>query len=553
MDFNKILENKPLTFGIIGGAVIIALLLSVIALFKPAATPSSTLGGGKVSYEANKVIKEELELLTTDNIGKAIELQALLAREGIQAKRRAEGQKSTLYLEKYTQSERDRALLAIVKSGIMDEHMGLEIFDKGDFTSTKQDKKIRLARAINGELSRLIRKIPPIENASVFIAIPDSSLFTSKQSPITATVQVSIPSGTTLERDKVRAIKNLLMGSIPNLKIENISITDTNGTVYKSIESAEDNSITMTEENDQYMKSKVQAQLDKLIGPDKYVVTVSTFLRQVPLERSSVTYDPQNTAVATEQRFSEQLGDQSKDSSKLNQAASVYLPAGLPQGASSATNRNYGREAKELQYNVSQTQTTEYQKPGIIEDISIAVTIDQNALPASISVLELKGLIARAASPKVNPENVTVVFSEDISPFLASEKPVQLPKPESSGNPWWTVAVLLGAGLIGGLFFIMKRAKYEAQKHQKEIEALKKFNEEQSRQIQNFNNTTNQLLAQQTELKKALLEETQKINQNQQKSIPKLDTSIDEAAQKTSEYDEEEIGEYLKSWIESAN
>lgn len=551
MDFNKILENKPLVFGIIGGAVAIALLLSIIALFKPTASPTS--GGGKVSYEANKVIKEELELLTTDNIGKAIELQALLAREGIQAKRRAEGQKSTLYLEKYTQSERDRALLAIVKSGIMDEHMGLEIFDKGDFTSTKQDKKIRLARAINGELSRLIRKIPPIENASVFIAIPDSSLFTSKQSPITATVQVSIPSGTTLERDKVRAIKNLLMGSIPNLRIENISITDTNGTVYKSIESAEDNSITMTEENDQYMKSKVQAQLDKLIGPDKYVVTVSTFLRQIPVERSSVTYDPQNTAVATEQRFSEQLGDQSKDSSKLNQAASVYLPAGLPQGASSATNRNYGREAKELQYNVSQTQTTEYQKPGIIEDISIAVTIDQNALPTSISTSELKGLIARAASPKVNPDNVTVVFSEDISPFLASEKPVQLPKPESSGNPWWTVAALLGIGLLAGLFFIMKRAKYEAQKHQKEIEALKKFNEEQSRQIQNFNNTTNQLLAQQTELKKALLEETQKINQNQQKSIPKLDTSIEEVAQKTSEYDEEEVGEYLKSWIESAS
>ena len=99
----------------------------------------------------------------------------------------------------------------------------------------------------------------------------------------------------------------------------------------------------------------------------------------------------------------------------------------------------------------------------------------------------------------------------------------------------------------------MKRAKYEAQKHQKEIEALKKFNEEQSRQIQNFNNTTNQLLAQQTELKKALLEETQKINQNQQKSIPKLDTSIEEVAQKTSEYDEEEVGEYLKSWIESAS
>ncbi len=51
-------------------------------------------------------------------------------------------------------------LAAIVRSGIVDQHIGLEIFDNGDFTSTKEDKKnTRLARAINGELARLIRKI----------------------------------------------------------------------------------------------------------------------------------------------------------------------------------------------------------------------------------------------------------------------------------------------------------------------------------------------------------------------------------------------------------
>jgi hypothetical protein len=82
--------------------------------------------------------------LTTDNLGKAIEIQALLAREGIEANRQADGAKSSLYLENYTQSERDRALLAIVKSGIMDEHMGLEIFDKGDFTQQNKTRKSAL-------------------------------------------------------------------------------------------------------------------------------------------------------------------------------------------------------------------------------------------------------------------------------------------------------------------------------------------------------------------------------------------------------------------------
>ena len=113
----------------------------------------------------------------------ALEVQALLARQGIKVQRRVDGTKSTLFLENYTQSEKDQALLAVVRSGIVDQHIGLEIFDNGDFTSTKEDKRIRLARAINGELARLIRKIDSINNAQVFISIPEQTLFANKQNP----------------------------------------------------------------------------------------------------------------------------------------------------------------------------------------------------------------------------------------------------------------------------------------------------------------------------------------------------------------------------------
>ena len=160
MDFQKILENKPLLYGLIGGLVV------VLALFITVGIVVSSNNSGAPKAVKEKVIDKPLDLLTTDNLGKAIEIQALLAREGITVERRADGQKSVLYLQKYTMTQRDRALLAIVKSGLVDQNIGLEIFDKGDFTSTKEDKRIRLTRAINGELSRLIRKIPPIERFS---------------------------------------------------------------------------------------------------------------------------------------------------------------------------------------------------------------------------------------------------------------------------------------------------------------------------------------------------------------------------------------------------
>ena len=177
MDFQKLMENKPLFYGIIGGIVLFFALIVTCVIVNT----SNSNSNGAARVVSEKVIKEPLDLLTTDNLGKAIEIQALLSREGIVASRKLDGTKSTIFLKEYTMTQRDQALLAIVKSGLMDQNTGLEIFDKGDFTSTKEDKKIRLVRAINGELSRLIRKIPPIENASVFISIPEQTMFTSMQ------------------------------------------------------------------------------------------------------------------------------------------------------------------------------------------------------------------------------------------------------------------------------------------------------------------------------------------------------------------------------------
>ena len=216
MDFKALLNNKNFLIGVLAVGVILFALILTIAVVS---TVNASKGGSVVK---EKVIKVPLDLLTTDNLGKAIEIQALLAREGIKADRKVDGSKSTIFLSKYTQSERDRALLAIVKSGLMDQNVGLEMFDKGDFTSTKEDKKIRLVRAIDGELARLIRKIPPIQNASVFISIPEQTMFSSNQKPITATVQIDMPSGDKLDSFKVKAITNLLLGSVSGLTNENI-------------------------------------------------------------------------------------------------------------------------------------------------------------------------------------------------------------------------------------------------------------------------------------------------------------------------------------------
>ena len=541
MNLQDLTQNKPLLYGIIGGLVVVLALVITLGI------TLSSKGDNAAKTVKEKVIKEPLDLLTTDNLGKATEIQALLAREGIEIKRRVDGTKSTLYLEKYTMSTRDRALLAIVKSGLMDQNVGLEVFDKGDFTSTKEDKRIRLSRAINGELSRLIRKIPPIENASVLVSIPEQTMFAADQKPITATVQVVMPSGEKLDAMKVKAIKNLLLGTVNGLIAENISITDTNGNVYDSIVSADDDLLAKIQENDQYMQQKVKAQLDKLVGKGNYVATVSTYLRESPMDKSTIDFDPNKKTAVTEQTFSEGLGDQTRDSNKGISAVSVYLPNGLPaNNADSSQNRSYSRTARETQYGVAKIQTNEFLKPGVVEDISIAVTLEESSIPPNTTLEEMKVLIAKAASPKAKAENVEIAFTDSLDPFLAGDKPEALPKPDATGNPWWIAIALMLIGLAGGLKYLSGRIKAAQDKQKSEIEMLREKSAEQEKQLRDVNLKAAELIERQTQMAQGLLE------QRNQGGIPELNSTIAELTSDLEDFDDDAVAEHVKSWIEKA-
>ena len=564
-DLKKLMENKPLfyTIAACAGTVVVMFIIMMAVLFQVnTSSPKNINGQIKTSQ---KVIKNDpVTLFTTDNSGKALEVQALLAREQITATKVDNGSKVSIVLKEYTQDERDRALLAIVKSGLVDEHTGLEIFDKGDFTSTKDDKKIRLVRAINGELARLIRKIPPIENAQVFISIPEETFFTQNQKPITATVQITMPSGERLDNMKVKAISNLLLGAVHGLEADNISITDTNGTVYNSIIGASDDAIAKIEENDKYMQSKVNTQLDKLLGKGNYIATVSTFLTQSPIEKSSILYNPDQKTEVSQQEFKESLGDNHNDttSSGVN-PVSLYVPEGVKGGIQSGTSsqdRQYSRTAVETQYGVSKTQVNEYLSAGTIEKITIAVSIDENAIPTSMSLYELKTLIANAASSKVNPDDVSIAFVESNSPTLAPDRENELPQVEESGNQWWVVGVMLLCGLIFGLGHIGKKVKTEAKKQEEELEYLKQIAASQEQQLKDVTQQASNLIAQQQQMNQNFIEQKnqyalalEQAKSAVAKAVPKrnLADAIEELESDFNSIDENEAIEKIKNWIES--
>lgn len=548
MNPEALAKNKNLLIGV---AVIFVVVLVMIIVF--AGNGNKSNASEEPMAPKKMYIKEDVKLLTTSDIGKVLEIQALLARHGITVRQGGKGTKIDLFLakdDKITVAQRDNAIITIVKSGIMDKNIGLEIFDKGDFTSSREDKRIRLARAVNGELARLIKKIPEIRDASVFVAIPKDTIFTSLKKPTTATVQLVLhPDTDKLDRQVIRAVKNLLLGSLEGLEAENISITDTNGNVYSSIMSATDDMMKLLEDQDTYMKKKIIAQLDKLIGAGNYVVTVSTYLRETPSETAKVMYNPDDSTIGAKQKFSEALGDSSQDKNKFSGAVSSMLPKNIT-GPESKQNRNYNRQAEEYSYKVGQTRVNEYKKPGILEEISIAVTLSKGSLPSGITVEELQQLIASSASPKAKAENVKIAFSDKIRPLLTQERPIQRPEPEASGNPWWTVAALLGAALFIGLMFISGRAKDAEKKHQKEINGLKELAQKQEQALQEANQRAIAIQEAQQQMHQQITTSQQAISTPQPQPVAVQQPAAEEVAL-VDDVDEQQLATTLKSWIES--
>ena len=90
----------------------------------------------------------------------------------------------------------DEQRLAFAAQGLpRSGSVGWEIFDKTQLGLTDFVQNINYRRALEGEISRTIMALAPVENARVLISIPKPSLFTEKEQPATASVVLKLKMG----------------------------------------------------------------------------------------------------------------------------------------------------------------------------------------------------------------------------------------------------------------------------------------------------------------------------------------------------------------------
>jgi len=202
--------------------------------------------------------------------------------------------------------------IAIAAQGIPKESgVGFELFDKQEFGATKFDQNIKYKRALEGELSRTIVALDPIESASVSLAIPKESLFISKQADPTASVMIKLKEDRSLSSKQIRGIKNLVAAAVPRLTSKNVMLVDSDGEILgDNDEAAQMSELSVAQQR--YKNKEERKKQKKIIeviapfvgGKQKVVAQVSIDYDFSIKNTTSEKYDPENV-VRSEQTLEE--------------------------------------------------------------------------------------------------------------------------------------------------------------------------------------------------------------------------------------------------------
>jgi flagellar M-ring protein FliF len=213
-NLQSILGNRTILIGAAVGGVILLLVIFTM-LIRP--------GGDKTV--SSKYIKVYSHL----SLKEAAEITEVLKKKGIKDYQTGDNGTSILVSKKQADEVRlTLALEGLPAGGVV----GWEIFDGGSqLGATDFDKRIKLVRAVSGELSRNISRIRGIEEARVQIVQPEKKLFSVEKVPVTAAVFLQIKEGMVLTPSQVKGVIHLVASSVEELSTSNVTVVDFNGVI----------------------------------------------------------------------------------------------------------------------------------------------------------------------------------------------------------------------------------------------------------------------------------------------------------------------------------
>ena len=280
-----------------------------------------------------------------------------------------------------------------------DASQGWALVEGAPMTASDEQQRVLIQRATEGELANSIQKIDTVQAVEVNLGLPNDDVFVREQAAPTAAVMVTPKSGQTVSATQVEAIVHLVSASVPKMEPGNVTVTDSNGRLLSAQGTLGagmgEARLAQQQAMSSAIQTKVQAMLDTAVGTGNSAVTVD----------AKVNYD--NSTVETNEYIPPPAGAPPLQSDTTNEqlTGSGQTPVGgvlgpdnipVPQANNANTNQDWTKETEKAVNAVGTRRTVTGVATGQIDNLSVAVMLDQRTTGA-INQAQIEELVATAA------------------------------------------------------------------------------------------------------------------------------------------------------------
>ena len=315
------------------------------------------------------------------DLREASEISSALDGAGIKYESKGDG--STIFVNR---DDVGAARLMLAGKGLVTSgSVGYELFDNQSVLGqTEFQQNLNEQRALQGELSRTIMSMRGITSARVQIAMPRRELFQSDGVEPTAAVVVGV-SGRALSASQVDAIRNVVASSVPNLKPEKVTLTDTANRTLAAGSSADGFSSASALDAKNTTEAQLQARIkdivEGVVGVGAARVQVTADIDHSRSTTQELRYDPDGQVV----RSTSTNGTESTDTTGASDGgatATNNIPGGeapntTPIGSSDTAN------TETTNYEISNTTTTTIKEAGEVKKLAVSVVVDDVRVPSA--------------------------------------------------------------------------------------------------------------------------------------------------------------------------
>ncbi|HAU8252282.1 TPA: flagellar basal body M-ring protein FliF [Vibrio vulnificus] len=204
-------------------------------------------------------------------------------------------------------SEFNSIKLDMVRSGLnQSTQAGDDILlqDMGFGVSQRlEQERLKLSR--ERQLGKAIEEMKQVRKAKVLLALPKQSVFVRHNQEASASVFLTLNTGSNLKQQEVDSIVDMVASAVPGMKTSRVTVTDQHGRLLNSgsqdpVSAARRKEQELERNQEQALREKIDSVLIPILGFGNYTAQVDIEMDFSAVEQTRKQFDPNTPATRSE-------------------------------------------------------------------------------------------------------------------------------------------------------------------------------------------------------------------------------------------------------------